>query len=81
MMVKSGIEFFISKFTEPLLSHCRPVQTYLPRMAELAHLAAWQVSQKGLGEFRNKKFYTVFHHRFYVKNDNFKTQYFSPLIE
>ena len=77
MMVKSGLDFFFFKFTEPLQSCCCPVQKNLPRMAELT----WQVSLKGLGEFQNKKFLTTFHHHFYVKNGNFKTQNFSPLIE
>ena len=36
MVVKSGLEFFILKFTEPLQSCCCPVQKYLPGMAELA---------------------------------------------
>ena len=53
MMVKSGLEFFILKFTETLQSCCCPVQKHLPREAELA----WQVSRylKGLAEFFNKK--------------------------
>jgi hypothetical protein len=34
MMMKSGLEFFILKFTEPLQSCCCPVQTNLPRKAE-----------------------------------------------
>ena len=41
MMVKSGLEFFILKFYQPLQSCCCPVQKYLPRRAELA----WQVSR------------------------------------
>ena len=41
MMVKSGLDFFILKFTEPLQSCCCPVQKNLPRKAELA----WQVSR------------------------------------
>ena len=36
MMVKSGLEFFILKFTEPLQICCWPVQMNLPRKAELA---------------------------------------------
>ena len=35
----------------------------------------------GLSEFQNKKFQTTFHHLFKVKNGNFKTRDFSPLIE
>ena len=41
MMVKSGLEFFILKFSEPLQSCCCPMQKNLPRKAELA----WQVSR------------------------------------
>ena len=41
MMVKSGLELFILKFTKPLQSCCCPVQKNLPRKAELA----WQVSR------------------------------------
>ena len=40
MMVKSDLELFILKFTQPLQSCCCPVQKYVPRMAELA----WQLS-------------------------------------
>ena len=36
MMVKSGLEFFILKFTKPLQSCCCPVQKNLHRKAELA---------------------------------------------
>ena len=41
MMVRSGLEFFISKFYQPLQSCCCPVQKKLPRKAELA----WQLSK------------------------------------
>ena len=37
MMMKSGLEFFILKFTEPLQSCCCPVQKNLSRKAELAY--------------------------------------------
>ena len=40
-MVKSGLEFFILKFTKPLQSCCCPVPKNLPIRAELA----WQVSR------------------------------------
>ena len=40
MMVQSGLQFFILKFTEPLQSGCCPVPKNLPIRAELA----WQVS-------------------------------------
>ena len=60
MMVKSGLEFFILKFTEPLQSCCCPVPKNLLIKAELA----WKVSLKGLSEFQNK-FQTTFHHHFY----------------
>ena len=40
MTVKSGLEIFILKFSEPLQSYCCPVQNNLPRKAQLA----WQVS-------------------------------------
>jgi hypothetical protein len=41
MMMKSGLEFFVLKLTEPLQGCCCPVQKNLPRKAELA----WQVSR------------------------------------
>jgi hypothetical protein len=41
LRIKSGLEFFVLKFTEPLQSCCCPVQKNLPRKAELA----WQVSR------------------------------------
>ena len=40
-MVKSGLEFFVSKSYVPLQSCCCPVQNNLPRKAELA----WQVNR------------------------------------
>ena len=40
-MVKSGLEFFILKFTEPFQSCWCPVRKKLPRKAELA----WKVSR------------------------------------
>jgi hypothetical protein len=43
-MVKSGLDFFILKFTKPLQSYCCPVQKNLPRKAELA----WQVSRSSV---------------------------------
>ena len=53
MMVKSGLEFFILKFTEPLQSCCCPVQKNLPRKAELAWQAIQQISLN-FREFQNK---------------------------
>ena len=41
MMVESGLEFSILKFTELLQIYCCLVQKHLPRKAELA----WQVSR------------------------------------
>ena len=77
-MVKSGLEFIL-KLTEPLQSCCCPVQKYLPRMAELA----WQLSRylwRGSVNFKinSRPLFTII---FKVKNDNFKTRDFSPLIE
>ena len=43
------------------------------------HWAA--VTLKGLGEFQNKKFRPLFTIIFKLKNDNFKTRDFSPLIK
>ena len=63
----------------PLQSCCCPVQKYLPRMAELA----MQLSRylwRGLGNFKiNSR--PLFTFIFKLKNDNFKTWDFSPLIE
>ena len=77
MMVKSGLEFFILKFTEPLqrcLLTCQANSAFLGKFFCTATL-------KGLGEFQNKNFQTTFHHHFSIKNINFKTRYFSPLIK
>ena len=78
MMVKSGLEFIL-KLTEPLQSCCCPVQKYLPRMAELA----WQLSRylwRGSVNFKinSRPLSTIICK---LKNDNFKTRDFSPLIE
>ena len=67
------------KFTEPLQSCCCPVQKYLPWMAELA----WQLSRylwRGSVNFKTNStpLFTII---FKLKNDNFKTRDFSPLIE
>ena len=77
-MVKSGLEFIL-KLTEPLQSCCCPVQKYLPRMAELA----WQLSRylwRGSINFKinSRPLFIII---FQLKNDNFKTRDFSPLIE
>ena len=77
-MVKSGLEFIL-KLTEPLQSCCCPVQKYLPRLAELA----WQLSRylwRGSVNFKinSRPLFTII---FKLKNDNFKTRDFSPLIE
>ena len=73
------LEFFILKFTKPLQSCCCPVQKNLPRRAELA----WQVSRylwRGSVDFKKKSrpFFIII---FKLKNGNFKTRDFSPLIE
>ena len=78
MMVKSGLEFIL-KLTEPLQSYCCPVQKYLPRMAELA----WQLSRylwRGSVNFiiNSRPFFSII---FKLKNGNFMTRDFSPLIE
>ena len=78
MMVKSGLEFIL-KLTEPLQSCCCPVQKYLPRLAELA----WQLSRylwRGSVNFKinSRPLFTII---FKLKNDNFMTRDFSPLIE
>jgi hypothetical protein len=67
------------KLTEPLQSCCCPVQKYLPRMAELA----WQLSRylwRGSVNFKinSRPLFTII---FKLKNGNFKTRDFSPLIE
>ena len=77
MMVKSGLEFIL-KLTEPLQSCCCLTQKYLPRMAEMA----WQLSRylwRGSVNFKinSRPLFTVI---FKLKNDNFKTRDFSPLI-
>ena len=77
-MVKSGLELIL-KLTEPLQSCCCPVQKYLPRMAALA----WQLSRylwRGSMNFKinSRPLFTTI---FKLKNDNFKTRDFSPLIE
>ena len=76
MMVKSGLEF-IFKFTEPLkrylpgqFGHCG--QTFL-------HWAA--ATLKGLGKFQIKKSRPLFTIIFKLKNGNFITRDFSPLIK
>ena len=79
MMVKSGLEFFILKFTEPLQSCCCPVPKNLPSRAELA----WQASRylwRGSVNFKinSRPLFTII---FKAKNVNFKTQDFSTLIE
>ena len=78
MMVKSCLEFIL-KLTEPLQICCCPVQKYLPRLAELA----WQLSRylwRGSVNFKinSRPIFTII---FKLKNDNFKTRDFSPLIE
>ena len=75
---KKWSRLFILKLTEPLQSCCCPVQKYLPRMAKLA----WQLSRYLWRELVNFKtnsrpLFTII---FKLKNDNFKTQDFSPLI-
>ena len=77
-MVKSGLEFIL-KLNEPLQSCCCPLQKYLPRMTELA----WQLSRyllRGSVTFKinSRPLFTII---FKLKNDNFKTRDFSPLIE
>ena len=67
------------KFTKPLQSCCCPVQKYLSRMAELA----WQLSRyllRGSVNFKinSRPLFTII---FILKNYNFKTRDFSPLIE
>ena len=78
MMVISGLEFIL-KLTKPLQSCCCPVQKYLPRMAELA----WQLSRylwRGSVNFKinSRPLFTI---NFKLKNGNFMTRDFSPLIE
>ena len=77
-MVKSGLEFFILKFTEPLQSCCCPLPKKLPIRAELA----WQVSRylwRGSVNFKinSRPLFTII---FKLKNVNFRTRDFSPLI-
>ena len=73
------LEFFILKFTKPLQSYCCPVQKNPPRKAELAR----QVSRyfwRGSVDCKKKSrpFFIII---FKLKNSNFKTRDFSPLIE
>ena len=75
MMVKSGLKFIL-KLTEPL-------QRYLP--GQFGHSGQiflhWAAATlKGLGEFQDKKSGPLFTTIFKVKNGNFKTRDFSPLI-
>ena len=77
MMLKSGLEIIL-KLTEPLQSCCCPVQKYLPSMAELA----WQLSRylwRGSVNFKinSRPLFTII---FKLKNVNFRTRDFSPLI-
>ena len=44
--MKSGLEFFILKFSEPFQSCCCPVQKNLPRKAELTRQVSSYLSQK-----------------------------------
>ena len=44
MMMKSGLEFFILKFTEPLQSCCCPVQKICPEKLN------WPVRLAGISE-------------------------------
>ena len=79
MVVKSGLELFIFKFTEPLQSCCCPVQKNLPSRAELA----WQVSRylwRGSVNFKinSRPLFTII---FKAKNVDFKTRDFIPLVE
>ena len=78
MMVKSGLEFIL-KLTEPLQSCCCPVEKCLPRMAELA----WQLCRYLWRGFVNFKINSIplFTIISKLKNDNFMTRDFSPLIE
>jgi hypothetical protein len=54
MTMKSGLEFFILKFTKPLQSCCCPVQKNLPRKAELA-CQVRRYLWRGLVNFKIKK--------------------------
>ena len=70
------LDFFILKFPEPLQSYCCPVQKICPeRLNWLGRLA-------GISEVDFKKksrpFFIII---FKLKNGNFKTRDFSPLIE
>ena len=78
MMVKSSLEFIL-KLTEPLQICCCPLQKYLPRLAELA----WQLSRylwRGSVNFKinSRPLFTII---FELKNGNFMTRDFSPLIK
>ena len=78
MMVKSGLEFIL-KLTEPLQSCCCPVKIFCPEWpnwpGSLAGISegAWSISKSILDHFLPSFFK--------LKNDNFKTRNFSPLIE
>ena len=75
-MVKNGLEFIL-KFTKPLQRYLLPGQLGHSGQIFLNWAAA---TLKGLGEFQNKKsrpLFTIIP----VKNGNFRTQDFSPLIK
>ena len=76
---KKWSRLFILKFTVPFQSSCCPMQKYLPRMTELA----WQLSMylwRGWVNFKINS-WPLFTIIFKLKNNNFKTRDFSPLIE
>ena len=69
-MVKSGLEFFIFKFTEPLqryLLSCQANSAILGRCFCTGQQQLWSISKLISRLFR-------------LKNENFKTRDFSPLI-
>ena len=79
-MVKSGIEFFILKFTKPLQICCCPVQKKLPKEAKLA-CQVGRYLWRGSVNFKTRNSRPLFTpNPFLAKNGNFKTQNFSPHI-
>ena len=67
------------KLTEPLQSCCCPAQKCLPRMAELARQLSRYLWRGSVNfKINSRPLFTVI---FKLKNDNFNTQDYSPLIE
>ena len=78
-MVKSGLEFFILKFTEPLqryLLTCQANSALLGRFFCTGQQQLWRGSVNF--KINSRPLFTII---FKLENVNFKTRDFSPLIE